>query len=365
MSFKLIVNADDFGPIDFINQGIYHHLSQGNIDSTQVLVNMDPVKLKTNLKRLHGYVPADRTFDLGVHFTLTSGGPLTGHENNHAAWGGMVEKTKQGVTQFKDYTKFDYDYAKYFSAIEKEFETQRDVLIRLTEEVNSEMKGEKLVVNSVSNHHNIFTIAPDLFEVYVRVAQGAPGKPLKIRSPKASPYNTIKTYYNLVLPLRNKTDDKGQRKLMEEMCFNFSNNNYTKKKAVKIESPAYIDIDFYKGIGSLAIGKVKETKIEDRISKFEEMINRAKAYVPKKDIEPVPAIVEFVFHLGASDEVTKGQSFEQMAAGYPGVTHKYFDNRLTELLCLNELSKDAKFKDLIKTKVSWDECGEVTYRQVK
>ena len=125
MSFKLIVNADDFGPIDFINQGIYHHLSQGNIDSTQVLVNMDPVKLKTNLKRLHGYVPKDRTFDLGVHFTLTSGSPLTGHENNYASWGGMIEKTKQGVIQFKDYTKFDYDYAKYFSTIEKEFERTR------------------------------------------------------------------------------------------------------------------------------------------------------------------------------------------------------------------------------------------------
>ncbi len=72
----------------------------------------------------------------------------------------------------------------------------------------------------------------------------------------------------------------------------------------------------------------------------------------QKDIEPVPAIVEFVFHLGASDEVTKGQSFEQMVAGHLDVTSKYFDNRLKELLCFNELSTDTKFKDLIKTKVS-------------
>ncbi|NRA12888.1 MAG: ChbG/HpnK family deacetylase, partial [Crocinitomicaceae bacterium] len=171
MSFKLIVNADDFGPIDFINQGVYHHLSQGNIDSTQVLVNMDPAKLKANLKRLYGYVPADRTFDLGVHFTLTSGGPLSGHENNYAAWGSMVETTKEGITQFKDYTKFDYTYGNRINVIQKEFEAQRDVLVRLTKEVNSEMGNVKLVVNSVSNHHNIFTIAPDLFEVYVKVAE--------------------------------------------------------------------------------------------------------------------------------------------------------------------------------------------------
>ena len=85
----------------------------------------------------------------------------------------------------------------------------------------------------------------------------------------------------------------------------------------------------------------------------------------QKDIEPVPAIVEFVFHLGVSDEVIKGQSFEQIVAGYLDVSDKYFDNRLKELLCFNELSADTKFKDLIKTKVSWDECGKVTYRQVK
>lgn len=41
-----------------------------------------------------------------------------------------------------------------------------------------------------------------------------------------------------------------------------------------------------------------------------------------------------------------------MVAGYLDFTHKYFDNRLKELLCFNELSTDTKFKDLIKTKVS-------------
>ena len=86
-------------------------------------------------------------------------------------------------------------------------------------------------------------------------------------------------------------------------------------------------------------------------------------YVPKQGLEPVPAIVEFVFHLGAPDNVTKGMSYKEMVAGYPGVSHKYFDNRETELLCLNDLS--VEFKDLVKTKISWDECGKVTYRQVK
>lgn len=362
MNFKLIVNADDFGPIDFINEGIYASLAKGQLDSAQVLVNMDPGKLKTNLKRLHSFVPADRTFDLGVHFTLTSGAPITGGTNKGNIWGEMIEVV-DGETRFKDYSKFHFGYSDYLQVIEDEFITQRNTLIELVDEVNSEIGKSKLVVNSVSNHHNLFTIAPDLFEVYVKVAENNPSKPLKIRSPKASPYKTIKNYYDIVLPLKNFSDSKSQRKLMDEMCFNFSNNKYTESKAITIESPAYIDIDFYKGLGSLGIGDLSKNKVQNREKKFKEMIKRASIYKPNVDIEPSQAIVEFVFHLGARGGLPKDMPFEDMIDGYQGVTHKYFDNRQTELLVLDSMSK--VYGDLIKTKVSWDECGKVTYRQAK
>lgn len=362
MAFKLIVNADDFGPIDFINEGIYAALAKGQLDSAQVLSNMDPVVLKTNLKRLHSFVPADRTFDLGSHFTLTSGAPLSGGPNFGNIWGKMVEEV-DGKVQFKDYTKFHMGYGDYLKVIENEFAAQRNILNKLVDEVNAEAGSTKLIVNSASNHHNLFTIAPDLFEVYVKVAESNPGKVLKIRSPKAMPYNTIKLYYNLVLPLLNFSDDKAQRHLMEEMCINFTNNNYTTSRAITIESPAYIDIDFYKGVGSVGIGDLSERKIENREEKFIEMIDRANKYVPNVDVEPAQAIVEFVFHLGARGKLPADMPFKDMAVGYPGVTHKYFDNRQTELLVLDRMTKN--YGDLIKTKVSWDECGKITYRQIK
>lgn len=362
MAFKLIVNADDFGPIDFINEGIYAALAKGQLDSAQVLANMDPTKLKANLKRLHSFVPADRILDLGIHFTLTSGTPIWGGPNFGNIWGEMVEEVK-GKVQFKDYSKFHMGYAKYLKVIESEFTSQRNRLVQLVKEVNLEVGTNKLIVNSASNHHNLFTIAPDLFEVYVRVAQGNPGKPLKIRSPKASPYQTIKKYYDLVLPLFNASDNKNQRKLMEQMCLNFSNNNYTSSKAISIESPHYIDIDFYKGIGSLGVGDLSKNKIENRVKKFKEMISRAEAYVANTTIEPAQVIVEFVFHLGARGPIPATISFEQMAIDYPGVTYKYFDNRETELMVLDKMSDE--YGTFVKTKVSWDECGKITYRQSK
>lgn len=366
MSIKIILTADDFGPIEFVNQGVYHHAMQGNIDSTQVLVNMNEADLKASLKKLHSYIPADRTFDLGVHFTITSGAPLTGGDNDDAkkkCWGKMSRK-KKGKLLFKDYTKFYFGYEEYLDKIEKEFVAQRDTLFRLVDKVNTELGKVKLVVTCASSHHNLFTIAPKLFEAYVKVAQGGK-KSLAIRSPKALTYATAKLYYNLVLPLRNLSDRKSDRKLMEEMCFNFSNNKYTKEREVVIDSPAYIDIEFYKGLGSLGEGRLTRTKVEDRKEVFGDMITRAKKYSPNQDIEPATAIVEFVFHLGAGDEKTKELSFKQIGKDYPGISVKYFDNRQTEVLGLNDLSTDPRYREYITTKVSWDECGKVTYRKIK
>ena len=358
MSVKMIINADDFGPIDFINQGVYHHLKAGNLDSTQVLVNMDQDVLKKNLATLHGYVPESTVFDLGVHFTLTSGAPMTGKNNPGRLWGKMIDENKDGSVQFKKYQKFYFGYATYLEAIRNEFRVQRDSLLKLVDEVNTEKGETKLQVTSASNHHNLFTIAPDLFDVYFSVSQE---KGLKIRSPKAMPYKVMNQYYEYILPLFNLSDSKEQRHLMADMNNNFAENYFTDKEEKNVPSPAYIDIEFYKGVGSLGIGKVTKNKISNRKEAFDEVVSRAKAYTPDTNVEPSPAIVEVVFHLGAPTAESIGMKYKDMVEGYPGITHKYFDNRETEVAALTELS--SIYADLIKTRVSWNECGVVTYRK--
>ncbi|HEY9663639.1 MAG TPA: ChbG/HpnK family deacetylase, partial [Allocoleopsis sp.] len=79
MEPQFIFNADDFGPVDFINEGVYYAVNLGVVNSVQVIVNGDTEQsLKGKLKKLESYVPAGRTVDVGVHFTLTSGAPLHG-----------------------------------------------------------------------------------------------------------------------------------------------------------------------------------------------------------------------------------------------------------------------------------------------
>jgi predicted glycoside hydrolase/deacetylase ChbG (UPF0249 family) len=348
---KLIINADDFGPIEFINQGVYHHTSAGNLDSTQVLANFDPQILEANLSKLHDAVPENRVLDLGIHYTLTSGSPITG---SRSSWGKMLKTRKY---EFKDYKRFNFQYDQYLNQIEAEFEAQRDRLLELTDKVNTNKGSFKLQVTSASNHHNILTIAPDIFDVYHRVSTD---ENLKIRSPKASPAGVMNLYYDFVFPLRNFSDAMEQRHMMNKLNDNFAENYFLETIEYDVPSPNYFDIEFYRGIANARIGRITQNKIDSRVAAFHRMVMRAQAYETNPMVEPTDLVVEAVLHLGMNSEATANLSYKEMVEDYPGVTHKYFDNREIELRALDDLSNQY---DLITEDVSWNDCGIVQYRK--
>ena len=157
---------------------------------------------------------------------------MSGGSDKAKIWGKMIDKNKDGSVQFKKYQKFYFGYAEYLDVIRNEFKTQRDALLKAVSAVNSEKGSVKLEVTSASNHHNLFTIAPDLFDAYFSVSHE---KSLKIRSPKAMPYKVMNQYYEYVLPLFNLSDKKWQRQLMAEMNDNFAENYFTKGQLEKTE----------------------------------------------------------------------------------------------------------------------------------
>ena len=352
---KIIINADDFGPIDFVNEGIYAHVRAGNLDSVQTLSNGDENHLHESFRKLHDSVPAGRKLEVGVHFTLTSGGPIVGDTETVKAqrWGEMVEQVN-GKVQFKDYSKFYFGYAGYLPLIREEFLAQRERIERLVNLVNQEKGNSKLFVTSASSHHNLLTIAEDVFEVYVESANG-----LRLRSPKMKPVGTANTYYGLVLPLFNATDRKEQRQKMAAMNKAFAENKYLGPKTIEIPSPAYIDVQFYKNLGSLGVGKVTKAKIKNRMKQFEDMVNEALQYRPNTVVESHQKIVEFVFHLGQRNAAMGNTDYSQLTNNYTGVTHKYFDNREVEVAALEALC--PQYGNYIKEFVSWEECGIVKY----
>lgn len=352
---KIIINADDFGPIDFINEGIYFHTREGNLDSVQTLANVDPAQLEKAFSNLHDAVPQGRSMDVGVHFTLTSGAPISGETDSGRAqrWGDMVEKVN-GRVQFRQYTNFNFAYQALLPLIHEEFLAQRKRIESVVQKVNAQKGKEKLQVNSISSHHNLLTIAPDLFEAYIDAGNG-----LRVRSPKMKPESTADKYYGFVLPLLNSTDKQDQRKMMKKLNKAFRENKYLGAKSIEIPSPSYIDINFYKDLGSLSEGKVNDNMVNNRKKAFKEMINTAISYTPNPSVESHQKIIEFVFHLGRRTAAMQGVDYAAMVKDYSGVTYKYFNNREVELLALQQLA--SEYGQYIKENVSWNECGIVKY----
>lgn len=353
---KIIINADDFGPIDFINEGIYKHVREGNLDSVQALPNdRSESHLLDSFRKLHESVPAGRKLEVGVHFTLTSGGPIVGGDDTAKAqlWGKMVEKNGD-KTQFKAYSKFYFGYAAYMDLIREELKAQRERIEQMVHQVNQEKGTPKLAVTSASSHHNLLTIAEDIFEVYVEAAKG-----LRLRSPKMKPAETSNTFYGFVLPLFNMTDNAEQRQKMAAMNKAFAENKYLGSKSIELASPAYLDVQFYKNLGSLGVGKVTKAKINSRMKQFKDMINEAIQYTPNTAVESHKKVVEFVFHFGQRSEIMGKMKYADMTKHYAGVTHKYFDNREVEVAALEKLCTD--YGHYIKEFVSWEECGVVKY----
>jgi len=67
----LIINADDFGLLPEVNQGIIECFEAGSITSTTLMVNTDGAQDAVHLARQH---PA---LGIGLHFNLTQGKPIS------------------------------------------------------------------------------------------------------------------------------------------------------------------------------------------------------------------------------------------------------------------------------------------------
>lgn len=71
---KLIVNADDFGMSEGVNLGVLECMKNGIVTSTSLMTNMG------GFEHAVGIMKAEKNLDVGIHFVLTTGKPLTNIE---------------------------------------------------------------------------------------------------------------------------------------------------------------------------------------------------------------------------------------------------------------------------------------------
>jgi hypothetical protein len=364
MKPHFIFTADDFGPVDFINNGIIQCVQAGAINSVQVLVNFDGVKLISELQRLCDALQPNQELEVGIHYTLMSGSPLypsTNEQELRAAWSNIITKKKiNGESRliFRAFNKFywkifNYQRSReyYGNTIFQELKLQRTRLEEAIQTVNGKASnGKKLKLTSASNHFNLFTVNITLLDAYLKASEG-----LTIRSPRMIPAKSGKLLVGVYLPLSNPNDTKQLNKKARKLEKHYGDYMFYGNKNLNIKSPAYLDSRFFFSTGKL----LKKTLggIKGRKRKFNNMLKAASHFNPSQ-INQQQTIVEVVFHLGTRSS-GDSSSFSSMTKHYPGITYKYFDNREVEFKSLLSLVRDDEYKSLFQNQlVSWTTCKE-------
>ena len=341
-----IYSADDFGPIDFINNGIKQAVEMGVVNSVQVLSNFDKEALKHNLWILSQAVDGRSILDIGIHLTLSSGRPIYTDPGKsiEQTWVEMVDS--QLGFSFNRYTDFYFYVTKdrqadhYFRIIENEFNEQIKRLAEAIKDVDPD--GHKFVFRSSSFHHNLHMTSERLFALFTRVARM---HNLYIRSPRGWPHRRSMNYSTIILPWLNgelriiKAKDIAKTNRMVKRL----HNGIFPIDAPKSRGPFATEMSFYNGLGTLLPPQAPTLK---RINKKIATFNRRKT----ENLANY-GIAEYVFHLGQSFDSSRYRP----DPNYSGVNHRYFDDRKIEFEALRKLSL-SNF-DHFADKVSWKGCN--------
>ncbi len=150
---KIIITADDYGPVSTINRGIEQALEWECINTVSVLVNgrdaNDECVAHEYLSKLHRRFPEAH---IGVHLSITSGQPVS----DIGKVSSLVKKDGSG--QFMGYDEYEYE---------------RVSLQELSSEVQAQIEMFKetgIFLDHISCHHGLLTLFPDFFKIYMDAA---------------------------------------------------------------------------------------------------------------------------------------------------------------------------------------------------
>lgn len=302
---RVIFTADDYGACDAIDLGIVKAINAGKINSVACLANAPDLKkrIKFLLEKTQ-----DRTVDIGCHFTLTSGKPLTGAElkwmcNSKGEFESFTNHQKKQPARSFERTKI---------RAELELQLQR-------------LRDTGVEVRHLSSHHNVLFWFQPYWDVLIKMANH---HNLPIRSPLVKPVQDNKRYLTIV-GLKSLSKLKGSiRKEIEEFNTKIKGEFHDIPTAIKSVSPDFADSRAY----GPAIRKARDRNIEKIVASKVRSLE-----MELQQITQFGDCVEFMFHLiddnfDNLDQVIIELESEQM--GYNGIKGAYFDRRIAEYRAL-------------------------------
>jgi predicted glycoside hydrolase/deacetylase ChbG (UPF0249 family) len=152
MKKHLILTADDFGACDFIDNGIKEALKRKVVNSVSVFVcfpdSASRIEKLIALRKEH-----QLDFNIGLHFSITAGEPLTNTQT--------MAKMKNGKKVFYEVYQHDFDNISP-SELKSELVAQYDALNKIITDNASDMS-----VDHITHHHNVVYFFEGLFQAYV------------------------------------------------------------------------------------------------------------------------------------------------------------------------------------------------------
>lgn len=328
---KLIVTTDDFGVIPSIDKAIIKAVNAGKVNSIAAFANYDGTT-KSGEKKYKSAIENAKEFldktnglaEIGPHLTITSGRPITG------------DKAKSMIDS-KGYFRGIYEFKRSIN--------QRELKEELNEQVMA-FKDANIPITHLSCHHNVFTLFPELYKVYVSVCKK---HKLAIRSGISEPKKTFNKYVKFLSFMLLDFDlARSDRKEMKRFTKKGLSNFIEQHIQGKLKTPSCFDSSHYGPIPGVSIENSKKN-IQDRVALKHKILDDS---VGKLIRSRTFDSMELIIHMA---DVTLNNPFKYKDIDYPGIEPKYFDSRLLEFKSIMEYDfskfpkvRMASWKDLKK-----------------
>lgn len=310
---KIILNADDYGACDFINNGIIKAVKAKRINSVSSFVTHGK-RTEQDIKQLVE-LQKDYDFEIGLHFSITSGYPESLCSTMKPAAGKPFYEIHQ-----HNYTDINIE------ELRTEIRTQINSLQYWLDQAG----GRK--VDHITVHHGVVYFFKPLFQVYQQVAKEfnlAVRSPLPWSKSKPDYYGQPipQNAYNTGIPIMKEGIMNGIYIFRD----NLSNNEKNKLKEIITMLSAQKPDELVKQRNELLGNQIPVPFCYIDTIYGQPMVKGFEYLVSQASAKPL----EFMFHLGDGD-------LNQAKTTAPhGVNPKYFDWRIQELNALSYFDLDT------------------------
>lgn len=312
---KIILTADDYGAIDFVDDAIIESIKDGNINCVSTFVCFPTsmarvlrlVELKKELEKIN-----KPSFGIGLHFSITAGNPIYSNDSS------LCERVK-GIPQFLNAELYPFTKIVH-THLDKELSAQIERLANWVGGIQN--------IDHVSNHHGVVYVDEEFFTVY---SDNIKDHQIPIRSPKL--WSRAKLAYD--------------NELLRELNPLTRYGVYTLKWAreffeARRDNQRVLEAQFK----NLKFPQVNNDCIYGlpHANNFDVMLSNYPAHI---------AVSEFMFHLGYAIP-SSGGLIPTTAPN--GIDAKYFPTRVQEFQLLKDYDLSAK--------IAQGNIDKITFRQL-